>query len=123
MRFNWKTEKGNKIELVVETAKRPLTSDGIEYGKEEYKKIERFIANGKEFDATFITESMHHNYKDLVSFFVNGKEMLVIIPDEVSEVIWGEERRAHSEAFDRSLKIDQEYEEHYNKVLKTMGRG
>ncbi|NLK38266.1 MAG: hypothetical protein GX299_09330 [Epulopiscium sp.] len=117
MKFNWKTEKGNQVELIVKETILDKTADGTKYGEEIFKAVGSFKANGKEYNAQFMTDKG----RDVIVFYLNNKEMTVIIPQEIVSKIWPE-RKAQAEAFDKSLKMDQEYEAHYNKVLKTMGR-
>jgi hypothetical protein len=122
MKFNWKTEKGNQVEIEMKKVKIDKTADGYKYGEEEIMDIESFIANGQKYNASIIKESMHHDYKDVVEFFINNKKMTVIIPEEVSEQIWGEERRTRKEIIEKNEKISKEYEDHVNKMNQIMNQ-
>jgi len=120
--YEWKTQKGNQIELTVVEGKMELTADGQEYGEETYKEIKKFVMAGTEYEADFNTESMNHGYKDLVEFFMNDKKMIVIIPDDISEAIWGAERKVAREISEKNDKVYAEYKKDYDKVINVLNQ-
>jgi hypothetical protein len=115
--YKWTTEKGNKIELTVGETILDETADGTKYGEEIFKSVEKIKMNGQEFDGQFET----YKAKDIVSHYANGKEIITILPADIVDKIWPE-RKAKMEALERSFKVDQEYEKHYNDVMNALNK-
>lgn len=116
--MKWMTEKGNEIELIVGEAQIDKTADGTIYAEETYKTIEKFVAAGTEYSADFTKDKG----QDVIKFFINNKEMIVIIPENIVDRIWGTERAARKEAAAKSFELEQEYERNYNKIINTVNQ-
>ncbi len=115
--YKWETEKGNKVELTVKETIFDKTADGIKYGEEISKSVEKIKVNGNEYKGKFEVDKG----KDIVSCYVNGKEMIVILPGDIVDKIWAE-RKARMETLKKNIEIGQEYEKHYNDVMHVLSQ-
>lgn len=120
---NWETERGAKIELTTEH----ITSEIIDLDgdKAEVKadriRIVELKVNGVNHQATL----QNYQGKKVLNFgekAINGKihPLMVLIPDNTYQEIWGEYDKRQNTKLEAGLKADAEYQKHYNKVKKMM---
>lgn len=122
MNFAWTTQKGAKIELTVTVehiTRETVNADGwkTEVACDKWRReCTGMTVNGK-------AQSMHR-LDDIRERVVVGRqgrnEIGVTLPADVSEAIYGEERRARAAKLERELAAAARYEARYNKVRKAM---
>ncbi|RJQ09879.1 MAG: hypothetical protein C4551_03150 [Bacillota bacterium] len=107
-RFEWTTERGNLVAIEVErveyTVHRDLDGEGYEEKRAE-KRITRMTLNGAEVESSRFD---HHQGNTCVKFRLGGREGLALLPTDISESIWAEERAAQAAASARAEKLDAE---------------
>ena len=135
MKYSWTTAHGTKINLDID--KRVITeeaiwNDGNEVTVPCHKwqyAINSLLVNGREMKAGAYKqeigrwpENVHYAFG--VYVWANGKKQtaFVEIPDEIESEIWGEERTYKKERLEKELKAEEEYERHYDAVMKMLNQ-
>jgi hypothetical protein len=112
--YNWTTEKGAKINLVIEeTETQKIWADGDEVEVKKFgRRIVGFAVNGAKYEGSFGSAKG----QNAIDFLFNGQRAAVIIPSNIYAEIFARD----IELAERTRKADAEYTEHHNKVLKAM---
>ena len=124
LHFEWTTQKGAAIALdvtVEHITRETVDADGWKCDAacdKWFRECTAMTVNGK-------PQAMHKlsyfGNKDTVVIGYQGRNpMGVTLPADVSEAIYGEERRARAAKLERELAAAARYEAHYNKVVKAM---
>lgn len=118
--YNWTTQKGAKIEMTITVnhiTKETTSADGWEMEcscNKWIRTIDEMKVNGKN---TELKELWFENGTDCVLIETRGKDrVLIAIPSEVAEEIYGEERRAE----EHGREVYRQYRNHYNAVRRMM---
>lgn len=120
--YNWTTPRGAKIKMsitVEHITKDKTSADGweMEVSCDKWRRtIDEIKVNGKD---TKLKQLHIENGVDCVLIDQRGKDrVLVAIPPEIANEIFGEER----ESIARSREIAKKYEDHYNAVRRMMNK-
>lgn len=125
MSFAWTTQKGAKIDItfVVEHITREtISADGwpVEVDCDKWRReCTAMSVNGK---PQAMREISKWGGKDTVVIGYQGRNpMGVMLPADVVEAVFGEERRARAEKLDRELAAAAKYDAHCAMMRKAMG--
>lgn len=118
--YNWTTPRGAKIDMTITAehiTKETTGADGreMECSCDKWRRtIDGITVNGKN---TSLKELRFENGTDCVLIERIGKDrVLIAIPPDVSEEIYGEERRAE----EHGREVYRQYINHYNAVRRMM---
>lgn len=123
--FEWTTPKGANVELTVDIehiTKRSTSADGdvVEIDCDEWiRTVETFKLNGIEQPM----KKLDSNRNAVIGNQTKRNIIGVLLPDDIIEEIFGEERRARKERLDRELAAAAEREAHAAKVRRMMMTG
>ena len=115
-RYTWTTEKGARVEMVVKTVTLQDTIDGDAAGTTAVKLIDSLTIDGTAYDAEF----GDIKGQDAATFKVGRQVGAVILPDDVVEALWGDERRAEAARTERAIKAEADYQAHRDRMRRAM---
>lgn len=121
-KFSWVTPKGAKIDAtfrVEHITQKTVDADGwkCEVAADEwYRECTSMTVNGKP-QAMHTLDSIHNR---VVIGRQGRQEIGAILPADVVEGLYGEERRAREAKLERELAAEAEYNAHYERVCKAM---
>lgn len=135
MKYSWTTARGAKIDLDIDVkiiTEETLWNDGNEVTvpcrKWQYT-INSLLVNGREMKAGVYKQQIGRwpdnvHYAFGVYVMVNGKKQnaFVEIPDDIENVIYGEERAYRRDKLERELAVEEKYEKHYNAVMDMLNK-
>ncbi len=119
-RYEWTTAKGATVAIEVEKVECVETAycDGWTHEiTKSVKRVVRMTLNGTEVGSPVFDQYQGHA---CVRFWAQGREGRALLPDNVQEAIWGEERATR--AAERALadQREAEYQRGYKRVLDAM---
>lgn len=125
MTFAWTTARGAKVELSVEVrhiTTETVNADGVAVAV-KCDKWEREVTecrlNGKD---TALKELWNERGTRCILIGRRGKDrILVALPKDVEEAIYGEERKAAKEKEVRRAEVEKAYQAHREMMRKAMG--
>lgn len=118
--YSWTTPRGAKIEATITVehiTRKTISADGwpIEINCDEWHRhVESMIVNGKptalkELDTDYILVGRHG--KDVI---------LVALPQNVRDEVYGEERAANAERLAREIALEKKLDAHRAMMRKAM---
>lgn len=120
---NWLTAKGSKIILTTQD----ITSEVIDLdGHKATVNCDRIDIVKCTVDGNEQRVSLHHyqgkNVLHMGYKTIDGTKhpLMILIPDDVYEDIWGNYNRRFAAELKAQLKADESYQDNYNKILKAM---
>lgn len=124
--YEWTTPRGAKITATITVnhiTRKTINADGhkVEVNCDEWtRSIDEMTINGK---PTAMRKLHYEQNTDCILTGYCGKDrLLVALPADVVEDIYGEERRERAARQARSDAADREYEAHRNAILKLMNQ-
>lgn len=128
MTYTWTTDHGAKVALDIEkelATEKKVWADGNEVlvpCREWHYTINSLTINGENYAGAYKTSV--GRFPNLTPAFCVGKvgkqNAYVVIPDDVENAIWGEEKAYKEEQVNRQLTVGEAYEKHYAAVCKMM---
>lgn len=121
-KFSWITPKDAKIDAtfrVEHITRKTADADGwkCEVAADEwYRECTSITINGK----AQTTHSLDSIHKRVTVGRQGRNEIGVLLPADVVEALYGEERRAADEKLKRELAAESAYNAHYQRVHKAM---
>lgn len=111
--YKWTTAKGAEVEMTIvveHITKETVFSDGW-HGEIKCNRWHREIIDMKlNGNPTKLKQLWNEKGMECVLIGKVGIDrLLVVLPDEIKEEIYGEENREFKEKMERSLKIEKEY--------------
>jgi len=104
--YNWETAKGAKIEVVITIQKvtytETINADGDKVDVEKTKwqyTVDSLTVNGT------VCQNSKYNHSN-ISLEINGKTAKIIVPQEIKDEIWAEERAELEARIDENRKWD-----------------
>lgn len=120
--YNWVTPSGNQVSatITVTHVTRDIDyADGwnIEVNADYWRRnVDKLTVNGKE---TKLREL--DNFSQCILIDRVGKDRIMVkLPQDVIDAIYGEERRNNERKLENAVKNEREYQAHVNAVLKIM---
>lgn len=120
--YNWVTPSGNQVSatITVTHVTRDIDyADGwnIEVNADYWRRtVDKLTVNGKE---TKLREL--DNFSQCILIDRVGKDRIMVkLPQDVIDAIYGEERRNNERKLENAIKNEREYQAHVNAVLKMM---
>ena len=122
--YKWTTPNGAKVEAVITV--EHITSehrdlDGIGYeAKCNYwrRSVESVTVNGK---ATKMRELSRYAGKSVIVVdMVNRNKVMVALPEDVDNTIFGEEREANARKLNSEIKVEKEFNRRYAAVRRAV---
>ena len=125
MTFAWTTARGANVELTVDVkhiTTETVNADGFEMDvkcDKWQRSVSECRVNGK---ATALKELCYERGMCCVLVGYQGKNrILIALPKDVGEAIYGEERKAAKEKEARRAEIEKDYQAHREMMRKAMG--
>lgn len=122
--YNWTTPRGAKVEATITVehiTRKTISADGwpFEVKCDEWVRyIESMNVNGK---PTALKELYYEYGTECILIARQGKDrILVALPQEVSDELYGEERTARAKKIERMMAFEEKIEQHRAMIRKAM---
>lgn len=129
--YNWTTAHGSKVEMnitVEHVTSETAYADGmnIEVKCDRWTRlINTMLVNGKETaqkELGVYIEGRQNKETKIVRIGRKGKDYLMVaIPEEIADEIYGEEAKADKEKWEKARATEKAYDDHRAMMKKAMG--
>lgn len=122
--YKWTTPRGAKIEATITVehiTRKTVSADGWDMEvscNEWYRRVDAITVNGKPTKRKELwTEG---NTRCILIDMIGKDRLLVALPKEVEEDIYGEEREVNRKAHERAVEIEKQLDDQRRAVEKMM---
>ena len=113
--YNWTTAKGAKVELTIEERTYTETlADGAIEEERTYKAVEEMTVNGMAIEGAAFKGDR------AIEFNLRGNRQVALIPEDVQEQVWGEERKAMRARLEKEEAAEKKYQEGKAKIERAL---